>query len=105
MLIQLNLSTTVIHGELQKWPLLTGGLCSERQKLPIRFSRDKLRLAFVNRKSLFAGVVMHRFDSTCLQDLSFFPGLEKGMRLTCPRSLQLLVCSYQPQTGPRSSVC
>ena len=38
------------------------GLCSERQKLLIRFSRDTLRLAFVDRKTLFAGVVMHRFD-------------------------------------------
>ena len=60
--IQSNLSTKVSHGELQKWPLLTGGLCSERQKLSIRFSRDELRLAFVDRKPLLAGVLMHRFD-------------------------------------------
>jgi len=25
--IQSNLSTTVRHGELQKWPLMTGGCC------------------------------------------------------------------------------
>ena len=47
---------------ITKWPLLTGGLCSERQKLPTRFSRDELRLAFVDRKPLLAGVLMHRFD-------------------------------------------
>jgi len=41
---------------------LTGGLCSERLKLPIRVSRDKLRLAFVDLKPLLAGVLMHRFD-------------------------------------------
>jgi len=40
----------------------SGGLSSEHQKLSIRFSRDKLRLAFVDRKPLFAGVVIHRFD-------------------------------------------
>ena len=45
--IQSNLSTRVSHGELQKWLLLTGGLCSERQKLPIRFVRDKFRVAFI----------------------------------------------------------
>jgi len=28
--IQSNLSTTVNHGELQKWPFLTGGHCSEK---------------------------------------------------------------------------
>ena len=59
-----NLSTRVSLGELQKWPLLTGGLCSERQKLPIRFSRDKLGMAFVDRKPLLAGVLVHRFDFT-----------------------------------------
>ena len=32
--IQSNLSTTVSHGELQKWPLLTGGRCLERQIYP-----------------------------------------------------------------------
>ena len=37
-------------------------LCLERQKLHIRFSWDKLSLAFVDRKPLFAGVVMHMFD-------------------------------------------
>ena len=47
---------------VNKWPLLTSGLCLERQKLLIRFSWDKLRLAFVDRKPLFAGVVMLRFD-------------------------------------------
>ena len=52
----------VSHGELQNWPLLTGGLCSERQKLPFRFSQDELRLAFIDRKPLLAGVLMHRFD-------------------------------------------
>jgi len=31
--IQSNISTKVSHWELQKWPLLTGGLCSERQKV------------------------------------------------------------------------
>jgi len=60
--IQSNLSTRISHGELQKWPLLTGGLYSEHQKLHIRFSRDKLRLAFIDRKQLLAGVLMHRFD-------------------------------------------
>jgi len=40
--IQSNLSTRVSHGELQKLPLITGGLCSERNKLSILFSRDKL---------------------------------------------------------------
>ena len=57
-----NLSTKVSHGELQKWPLLAGGLCSERLKLPIRFSGDTLRLAFVDRKPLLAGVLMYSFD-------------------------------------------
>jgi len=42
---------------------MTGDLCSERQKLPIRFSRDKYRLAFVDRKPLLVGVLMHMFDS------------------------------------------
>ena len=59
-----NLSTRVSLEELQKWPLLTGGLCLECQKLPIRFSRDKLRMAFVDRKPLLAGVHVHRFDCT-----------------------------------------
>jgi len=47
---------------------MTGGLYSEHQKLPIRFSRDELRPAFVDRKPLLAGVLMHRFDciKTCL---------------------------------------
>ena len=45
----------VYNGELQKWPLLTGGLCLERQKLPIRFSRGKLKLALVDRTPLLAG--------------------------------------------------
>ena len=48
-----NLST-VSHGELQKWQLLIGGLCSECQ--------NKLRLVFVDRKPLLTGVLMHRFD-------------------------------------------
>jgi len=48
--------------DITKWPLLTSGLCSERHKLLIRFSRDTLRLAFVDRKPLFAGVIMHMFD-------------------------------------------
>jgi len=39
------------------WPFLTGGLCSERQKLLIRFLQDELRLAFVDRKPLLAGVL------------------------------------------------
>ena len=33
-----------------------------------RFSRDELRLAFVDRKPLLAGVLMHRFD--CILSLS-----------------------------------
>jgi len=37
---KMYLSTNVSHGELQKWHLLTGSLCSERQKLPIQFSQD-----------------------------------------------------------------
>jgi len=45
----------VIHKELQKRPLSTGGLCTERQKLPIRFLQDKLKLALVDRKLLIAG--------------------------------------------------
>jgi len=57
-----TLSTTVGYGEIQQWPLWTGDLCSERQKLLIRFSRDELRLAFVDMKPLFAGVLMHRLD-------------------------------------------
>ena len=36
---------------------MTSSLCSEHQKLLIQ-----LRLAFVDRKSLFAGVLMHMFD-------------------------------------------
>ena len=46
--------------ELQKWPLLTGGIRSERHKLPIRFPRDELKLAFVERKPLLAGVLVDR---------------------------------------------
>ena len=57
-----SLSTRVSHGELQKWPLLTSGLCSERHKLHIRFSRDKLKLALVDVKPLIAGDLYHRFD-------------------------------------------
>ena len=57
-----NLSSRVSHGELQKWSLLTGGLCLERQKLPFKFSRDELRLVFIDRKPLLAGVLMYRFD-------------------------------------------
>ena len=50
-------------GNYKKMPLFTGGLYSERQKLSIRFSRDKfIRLVFVDRKLLLAGVRMHRFD-------------------------------------------
>ena len=62
--IHSNLSTPVSHRDSQKWPLLTSGLklCSEHQKLLIGFSQDTLRLAFVDRKPLLAGVVMHRFD-------------------------------------------
>ena len=57
--VQSTLFINVSHRELQKWPLLTGGLCSERQKLYIRFSRDELRLAFVDRKPLLAGLTVH----------------------------------------------
>jgi len=35
---------------------------SVRNYIIIRFSRDKLRLVFVDRKPLLAGVAMHRFD-------------------------------------------
>jgi len=62
--LQSNLSTRVSNGKLQMWPLLTGGLCSECQKLPIQFSRDKLRRAFIDRKPLLAGGLIHRFDCT-----------------------------------------
>jgi len=43
-----------------------GGSISERQKLPIRFSWSKLRLAFVDLKPLLADVLMHRFDCTII---------------------------------------
>jgi len=49
-----------VMSKFQKWPLLTGGVWSERQKLYMQFSRDKLILAFVDRKPLLAGVLMHR---------------------------------------------
>ena len=68
--IQSNLSTRVSYGELKKWPLLTGGLCSERQKLLIRFLRDEFRLAFVDRKPLLAFVLMHRFGCISIYKLS-----------------------------------
>ena len=44
-IIQSKLSTKVSHGELQKWPLLTGGLCSERQKLLFHF-HEKIKTGF-----------------------------------------------------------
>ena len=48
-----NLYIKVSQGELQKWSLLAGGLCSERKKLPIRFSLDKLKLVLVDSKQFF----------------------------------------------------
>ena len=59
--LQSNLSTRVCNAKLQKWPLLTGGLCSECQKLPMRnFSLDELRL--------LAGVPVHMFGCIDLVD-------------------------------------
>ena len=42
---------------VDRWPLFAAS------KLPIRFSRDELRLAIVDRKPLLAGVLMYRFHS------------------------------------------
>jgi len=40
----------------------------ERQKLPIRFSRDNLRLDFIDRKPPLVGALTHRFDCTILKN-------------------------------------
>ena len=88
--VQPNLFTRVSRGEQQKWPLLTGGLCSECQKLPVRVSRDNLRLSFVDSKPLLAGVLMHRFD--CIYNgyvtlkFSFF---------SCDNKCYIPVCSMR----------
>ena len=88
--LQSNLSTRVRNGKLQMWPLLTGGLCSECQKLPVRVSRDNLRLSFVDSKPLLAGVLMHRFD--CIYNgyvtlkFSFF---------SCDNKCYIPVCSMR----------
>ena len=41
-----------------RWPLFGAS------ETTFRFSLDELRLVFVDRKPLYAGVVMHRFDCT-----------------------------------------
>jgi len=64
----LDVSQTCLQGsaigELQKWPLMTVGLCSERQKLCILFSRDKLKLALwtgnhYSQVPLFTGLTVY----------------------------------------------
>ena len=56
----LNLSTTVSHWELQNWPMLTGGLCSERQKLPD-----------FHGTSLCTGLTVCTFSFVLVQDISY----------------------------------
>ena len=58
---QSNLSSTVSHRELQKWPLLTSCLCSDRQKPTYPFFTGQIK-TLVDRKPLIAGDLWHTFD-------------------------------------------
>jgi len=51
---------------VDRWPLF------EASETTYQSFTDKLRLAFVDLKPLFTGVLMHRFDCTCIKKVLIF---------------------------------